>query len=875
MKITEILLKRYKESSFVIQLKARFLLFIYVILFFLVAIIIFYTTNLQLNNPAFGYSVDIKLFGIAAGLLVLLIGFAAILVRGYFALAAHCTLIILFMAIWFGMIIDRSETVSRIDTIVLILAVISSIPFFITRSRIAILIYSGVNLMVFYVFMFYFRSDLNLSAAVFPEFIADNTIAFLFIGIISYNLFSINRRALDKAENDIADREKAEKALKESEQKLRAIFDTSFGFIGLLTPEGIIIEANQTALDLSGAQLSDVLGKPFWETHWWSHSAELQEQLRAAVRDAAAGNFIRFETIHPDIDGSHRTIDFSLKPVKDDAGKVILLIPEGRDITERKQSEEALQAAMEELQATMEELETSSRELEESEMQYRFISENTADVIWALSLKTGKFTYVSPSVYKMRGFTPEEVMNQTLQDVLTPDSIEIAVQKMQNGITKKKGNPKLYNYVIQVNQICKDGSVIPTEVASTLVFDENDQPMEIIGISRDITERKKAEEQNRILEERLQQADKMESIGRLAGGIAHDFNNLLMGIQGYASLTKMNIDKSHPYYEMLQLIEDQVQSGADLTKQLLSFARGGRYEIKPTDLNEIIKKTSSMFSRTKKEISIELKGCKDLWSVEVDRSQIEQVFVNLFVNAWQAMPGGGRIYLETENILLNDESALINSVNPGKYVKINVSDTGTGMDEKTMEHIFDPFFTTKEMGRGTGLGLATVNGIIKGHKGIINVYSKPAKGTTFTIYLPASEKEVVNEKIQTKEIIKGTETILLVDDEKMVLGVNRKLLESIGYKVYTAGSGLEAVSIYMEKQNEIDLIILDMIMPGLSGAELIDRLIEINFSIKILLTSGYSIDGEAQKTMERGCSGFLQKPFQIEQLSCKVREMLD
>jgi len=239
------------------------------------------------------------------------------------------------------------------------------------------------------------------------------------------------------------------------------------------------------------------------------------------------------------------------------------------------------------------------------------------------------------------------------------------------------------------------------------------------------------------------------------------------------------------------------------------------------------------------------------------------------------MPGGGEIYLETENVLFDNVQAISYSVTPGKYVKISITDTGTGMDEKTRERIFDPFFTTKKMGRGTGLGLATVYGIIKGHKGMITVYSEPGHGTTFNIYLPASEKEVVKEKTATGTIARGTETILLVDDEKMVLEVSRKLLEFLGYRVYTAGSGQEAIAVYMEKRNKIDMVILDMIMPGISGGETFARLREINPEAKVLLSSGYSINGEAKTIMDRGCNGFIQKPFQLEKLSGKVRNMLD
>ena len=361
----------------------------------------------------------------------------------------------------------------------------------------------------------------------------------------------------------------------------------------------------------------------------------------------------------------------------------------------------------------------------------------------------------------------------------------------------------------------------------------------------------------------------------MAGGIAHDFNNLLMGIQAYASLSLLDLDPSHPHYERLKRIEEQVQSGADLTKQLLGFARGGRYEVKPADMNDIIKKTSSMFGRTKKEISIHRKYEKDLWPVEVDRGQMEQVFMNLYVNAWHAMPGGGEIYLKTEDVLLDEEQAVTYAIKPGKYVKITVTDTGTGMDEKTKDRIFDPFFTTKGMGRGTGLGLATVYGIIKGHKGMINVDSEPGHGTTFNIYLPASEREVVGEKTVTGTIARGTETILLVDDEKMVLEVSREILEFLGYRVYAAGSGQEAIAVYMEKRNEIDLVILDMIMPGISGGETFDRLREIDPAIRVLLASGYSIEGQAQEILDRGCNGFLQKPFHLEMLSRKVREVLN
>ncbi len=389
-----------------------------------------------------------------------------------------------------------------------------------------------------------------------------------------------------------------------------------------------------------------------------------------------------------------------------------------------------------------------------------------------------------------------------------------------------------------------------------------------VVIMNDITDRKR-------LEAELRQAHKIEAIGTLAGGIAHDFNNLLMGIQGYTSLILFDMNANHPHFDKLRKIEDQVRSGAELTKQLLGFARGGRYEVRVADINEIIEKTSVMFGRTKKEIRIQRDLEKNIWAVEVDRGQIEQVLLNLYVNAWQAMPNGGDLYLETANVIIDKEYVKPYPVTIGRYVKISVTDTGVGMDENTRERIFDPFFTTKTMGRGTGLGLATAYGIIKGHKGMINAYSEKGRGTTFTIYLPASKKEVIKEESMPMNVMKGDETILLVDDEDVIIDVSCELLEMLGYKVYVARSGNEAVEIYKEKMDEIALVILDMVMPGMGGGETFNMLKSINPDIKVILSSGYSINGKAKEITERGCRAFVQKPFQIGDLSEKIRKVLD
>jgi CheY-like chemotaxis protein len=367
----------------------------------------------------------------------------------------------------------------------------------------------------------------------------------------------------------------------------------------------------------------------------------------------------------------------------------------------------------------------------------------------------------------------------------------------------------------------------------------------------------------------------MEAIGTLAGGIAHDFNNLLMGIQGYASLMLLKTDPAHPHYKNLNSIEQLVQNGADLTKQLLGFARDGKYDVKSTNMNEIARDTIRMFGRTKKEISVYEDYDEGIWPVEVDQGQLQQVLLNLFVNAGQAMPGGGDLTLATKNVILGAQDAKAFGLPPGRYVRTSVSDTGVGIDEGTRQRIFEPFFTTKEFGRGTGLGLASAYGIIQNHQGTIDVSSQVGEGATFLIYLPASETFRKDEKPFFKSNATGPETVLLVDDEDFILKVGSEILQELGYKVLTAGSGKEALEIYAANRDRIDIVVLDMIMPGMGGGETYDSIRALKLDVKVLLSSGYSIMGEASAILRRGCQGFIQKPFTMKSFSEKLREILD
>ena len=551
----------------------------------------------------------------------------------------------------------------------------------------------------------------------------------------------------------------------------------------------------------------------------------------------------------------------------------------------REQAEEALRKAHTELEMTVAqrtaelvrinqelrneitERQRAEEALRESEEKYRTLIENNQDGVFLI--QDLKMQFVNEAFVKMVGYTVEEFAGMDFRQLIASEDADMVVDRYRRRLAGKNV-PSGYEF----RMLHKDG-ITRVFVNMSVGFVDFRGSIACMGTVKDVTERRLAEKERQRLEAQLQHAQKMEAVGTMAGGIAHDFNNLLMGIQGLASLAMFDIDPAHPHIEHLKKIEDCVKSAADLTKQILGFARGGKYEVKATDLNELIESNSQMFGRTKKEINIYKEYQKFVWTVEVDQGQIGQVLMNLFVNAWQAMPDGGTLSITTANIILNAHYVKPFQVKPGRYVKISVTDTGQGMDEKIQKRIFEPFFTTKEMSRGTGLGLATVYGIIKNHDGFIEVNSKKGEGSTFNVYLPAAEIEVVEEERADEELVRGSENVLLVDDEDLIIDVGEQILKRMGYTVWFARSGREAIEIYRKKKNEIEMVILDMIMPDISGGEVYDRLREINPDIKVLLSSGYSLGGQARDILARGCEGFIQKPFNMRELSHKLREVLE
>jgi CheY-like chemotaxis protein len=305
--------------------------------------------------------------------------------------------------------------------------------------------------------------------------------------------------------------------------------------------------------------------------------------------------------------------------------------------------------------------------------------------------------------------------------------------------------------------------------------------------------------------------------------------------------------------------------------------KGGTFEILPTNMNSLIRKQNELFGRTRKEINIFEDFESDIWTVEVDPIQIEQVLLNLYVNAGHAMPKGGKLRVQTENIFLGEEDVQIQfeQLKKGRYVKISVSDSGVGMDEKTLQRIFDPFFTTKGVGKGSGLGLYSAYGIIRNHGGHIEAFSEIGKGSTFSVYIPATDREIAIPRKTSIKPMAGRETILVVDDEEKIRKICQENLNLLGYSVITADSGAKAIEIYRKKAKLIDMVVLDMIMPDLSGKDTYERLKQINPHVKVLLASGYTLEGQAKEILDSGCNAFIQKPFKIEQLSIMIRKVID
>jgi PAS domain S-box-containing protein len=640
-----------------------------------------------------------------------------------------------------------------------------------------------------------------------------------------------------KLKQEILEHERVERDLKYKANRLESLIEHSLLAIVTLDAENKVVSCNEFFEKIFQYQQAEILGKDLDEL--------LAGELYLQDAKANTEKVRRGQTIHRmgkrrRKDGSFIDAEIFGVPVIVDE-KVMGLYFIYSDISERKRMEEALR---------------------ESEEKYRSILESMEEGYYEVDLK-GSFTFINKALCRVFGYSEEELIglnNRQFMDEYNAEKVYQAFNKVyENGIPLKGLRLEIFE---------KEGNRRTVEISIALIREVKGHSIGFRGIVQDISEKKSIEAQ-------LLQIQKLEALGTLAGGIAHNFNNLLMGILGNTSLMLLELDPENPNCKRLKTIESLIQNGSKLTSQLLGYAREGKYAPQALAVNPIVKETAQTFAMTRKEISIHYDLTEDLLPVVADKSQMEQVLLNLFINAADAMPQGGQLYLHTQNVTHAEIYGIPFDPKKGSYILLSVRDTGIGMDQKTIERIFEPFYTTKGLSRGTGLSLASCYGIIKAHQGYIRVESQKGAGTTFYIYLPAvTDSAFLSAQSKFPEAVKEGKTLLLIDDEAPILDVGRQMLEKLGYRVFTAQNGEEALGLYQSHYKQIDAVILDMIMPGKSGSETFDQMLVINPHSKVLLASGYSIDGQAGKIMERGCKGFIQKPFDLEELSKKINEIL-
>ncbi len=642
---------------------------------------------------------------------------------------------------------------------------------------------------------------------------------------------------------NIARRRQSEAATRASENRFRTVIENAADAIIMTDAKGNLVDVNLRACESLGYTREELLQCHFTDVDANFSSQKEIDQFWNLIRP---GKPASVESNHRRKDGSTFPVQLRIGLLEIEGDTFMLAL--AYDITQRKKME---------------------AELRESEARYRQLVQYAPAGIYEIDFRTMRFLSVNDVMCEYTGYTREEFLTLDPEVLLTEDSKPLLHAEISR-LKPDTPAPPPMEYRVRA----RNGRIFWVLINARITF-EKGRPAVALAVVHDLTELRKAEREKKELEAKLMQAHKMESLGTLAGGIAHDFNNLLMGVLGNASLMLMDQGRAQEDLDRLNHIESYVRRGMDLTRQLLGLSRGGKYEVKPTDLNKLVNESATMFSRTRKEVHFHHQSQNDIWAVACDKGQIDQVLLNIFINAWQAMPKGGDIYVATENVTLEDALARAHETTGGRFVKIAIKDTGIGMDQATIDKIFDPFFTTKERERGTGLGLASAYGIIKNHSGFIDVISQPGQGSTFNIYLPAVDKPIPAETTASGGIAYGEDHILLVDDEAMVRNVGKKMLERLGYQVTTAASGGKALALYQENRDTIDMVVLDMIMPDMSGAETFSNLQKIDPHIRVLLSSGYSIDGQATKILSQGCRGFIQKPFNVKELSRKIRDVLE
>lgn len=637
--------------------------------------------------------------------------------------------------------------------------------------------------------------------------------------------------------SDVTRRKQAEQFLRESEKKYRNIFYNSPLGIFHFSKDGTITDCNEHFIRIIGSSSKSLIGL--------NMLTQLNnDEVRRAVKLALEKGEGSYNGWYTSVTGNKTTyVRAMFKGIPDDSGKIIAGIGLVEDITLQIQSEAAHR---------------------ESEEKYRTLIEQSEDAIYLLYNR--RLELVNSKFQTMFNISPEQARQENFDIMLlvAPDSRPVVEERIRRIESGEELSPKY-----EFTAVSTDGREIEVEAAVSYIRYKDGMATQ--GVLRDITERKR-------LEEQLRQAQKMEAVGQLAGGVAHDFNNLLTIINGYCDLLLL-LDLQQELVNPISQIKMASERAGRLTNQLLTFSR--KQIIKPeiVNLNRLIADHTKMLGRLLSE-SIEIVTNFDpgLWTIKADPGQMEQIIMNIAINARDAMPSGGKLTIETRNAeIIKEDTGQFPGMHTGCYVKLSISDSGLGMDEETRSHIFEPFYTTKERNKGTGLGLATVYGIVKQNNGFIYVFSKRGKGSTFKIFLPRAGEKGRRSKAQkaATEKLTGNETILLVEDDQTVRNVTSASLSYYGYKVITAANGEEALSIYKKHHRNISLVLSDVIMPLMNGREMASNIHKDYPEQKILFFSGYTDNRVVRESILKEGMDFIQKPYSHEELARKVRTLLD
>jgi PAS domain S-box-containing protein len=644
---------------------------------------------------------------------------------------------------------------------------------------------------------------------------------------------------------EIEIRTKAENAFRASEERYRLLADNVTDVIWTRDLNLNLTYISPSILNQQGYSVEEAKNRTLEES-WTSDSFKLVRKVfeeEMEIEKSKKADLSRSRTIEVEVnckDGSTKWTEAKMSFLRNQDSVPVGIIGVTRDITERRRAEQALR---------------------KSEEKYKNLVENIKEVIYTID-DSGIVTYISPAIKTILDYDSSEIIGRSFTEFIYSEDLLRQKERFERVLSGPIG-PDEYRL------LSKSGEIRWVQTSSMPILEKN-QTVGLQGVLSDITESKR-------LQSQLQQARKMESFGTLAGGIAHDFNNFLGIIIGNTELAMDDVPKWNPAYLNLEEILESSLRARDVVRQLLSFARRTQLEKKPVNIGKIMQESLKLL-RSSIPTSIEIRQIipKDIDTILANSTQLNQILINLSTNAHHAMPNGGILEVSLENVELDKNSAAQHpDLNPGRYVNLKVSDTGHGISSMEIDRIFDPYFTTKQVGKGTGMGLSVVHGLIRGHEGAISVKSKYGQGTTFSILFPVIEKQTAIETEPIKELPTGNEKILLVDDEKSILFTGRNLLERLGYQVETRQNPIEALDLFRVDPNQFDLMITDMTMPNMTGDKLVQEILKIRPDMPIILNTGFNEKIDEEKAKQIGIRQYIEKPFNRRILANVVREVLD